>query len=777
MNDYGRYIRAGKRPAFSIVKPAATAILLGVSAASLAPIGAMAQSYAFSSVQIQGLSYIEPSTVLAYLGFAKGQALSAAELNDAYQRLSGSGLFQSVELVPQGGTLVVKVTEFPRIGRINIEGNKKLKDADLLAMISSQERHVYNPDVAERDAEIIAQAYSDKGRLAATVTPRIIRRPDNRVDLVFEVAEGKNSEMERITFSGNRAFSDARLRRVISSKQAGLLRFLIQADTFDPNRIEFDKQLIKDFYSSRGYVDTDVIAVTSEVSPQQDAYMVNYEIHEGQKFSFGAITTLSQVEGVNAADFESLARIRTGATYNPSVVDQAVARMEKLAQEKGLEFVRVDPVVTRNERDGTLDIAFTIVRGQRIVVERIDIEGNQTTLDRVVRNQFTTVEGDPFNPRAIRAAAERIRALGYFSNVDVQAHEGSSPDAMVVNVNVEEQGTGSFSFGGSYALGVGFGIAASFTETNFLGRGQFLSLTFNGGLDQRSYGFAFAEPNLLGRDLRLGLNATYNETTWASGLFDSRQFNVSPSLEFPLSETGRLQVRATGEGALMENYTGSSPILAAEVARGWQMGAGAGFQYTYDSRNLGLLSPTNFYGKFSGDVGGFGSDNQYFKASALANVQTSILNDEVTVNATIEGGAIVSFGGGPGTRITDRFVLTADQLLGFDALGLGPRDTTAASNDALGGNYYGVARVEATFPIGVPEEYGIKGGVFAHAGSVWGLDAPGPVDYGFHLRASAGAEILWTTPIGPLRFSYAYPILKESYDVEQRFGVSISTGF
>jgi outer membrane protein insertion porin family len=761
----------------SLLKPAVVAAFVGISSTSaLLPTSAAAQSYSFNAVQIEGLDAIEADTVMTYLGFGRGEAVSAAELNDAYKRLVAAGLFETVTIDPRGATLVVKVTEFPLINRINVEGNKSLKDDELLALLQSKPRYVFNPATAEQDAETIAQAYADKGRIAAQVEPVIIRRAQNRVDLVFEVVEGKNTEIERITFTGNRAFSDARLRRVISSKQAGILRFFVSADTFDPGRVEFDKQLLADFYASRGYVDFDAVAVTSEVAPQEDGYFVSYEIREGQQFSFGKITTASEIEGVNPADYESIARIREGATYNPAVVDRVTARMEKQLQQQGYGFVRVDPRVTRSERDGTLDIEFAIVRGPRIVVERIDIEGNETTLDRVVRNQFTTVEGDPFNPREIRAAAERIRALGYFSNVDVQAREGSSSDSMIVDVNVEEQGTGAFSFGGTYALGQGFGFMLAFSETNFLGRGQYLNLEFNGGLDTRNYLVAFAEPNLFGRDLRAGFSANYNETIWQDELFDTRQFRVEPTLEFPLSETGRFRVMASAEGTDIRNYAGTSATMLAEEARGFQYGAAVGARYTFDSRRTGLESPTYFYAEIGGNLGGLGSDSQYGKATALANMTTTALNDSITLSATIEGGAIQTISGA-GTRITDRFMLTADDVLGFASYGAGPRDLAAANEDALGGNYFGAARLEAKFPIGLPEEYGIKGGLFLHAGSVWGLENSPGVDDDLHIRASGGVAIHWDTPIGPLRFSYAYPILKEAYDEEQRFGVAISTGF
>jgi outer membrane protein insertion porin family len=759
----------------SFLKPAALAVFIGVSTTlAIVPSAATAQSYAFSAVQIEGLNAIQADTVMAYLGFAKGEPVSAAELNDAYKRLVGSGLFDKVTIDPRGATLVVKVTEFPLINRINVEGNKRLKDDDLLALLQSKPRYVYNPAMAEQDAEAIADAYAAKGRVAAQVQPVIIRRPQNRVDLVFEVVEGKNTEIERITFSGNRAFSDARLRRVIGSKQAGILRFLISADTFDPQRVEFDKQLLKDFYASRGYVDFDAVAVTSELATQEDAYFVTYEIREGQQFSFGTITAVSEIEGVDAAALQDLARIRDGSTYNPTVVDRATARMEKRLQQEGYGFVRVDPRVTRNPRDGKLDIEFAVVRGPRVVVERIDIEGNETTLDRVVRNRFTTVEGDPFNPREIRAAAERIRALGYFSTVDVQAREGSADDSVIVDVNVEEQGTGSFSLGGTYALGQGVGVMLGFTETNFLGRGQYLNIEFTGGADYRNYALGFAEPNLFGRDLRAGFNAFYNETDWQDGKFDSRQWAVEPSLAFPLSETGRVGLSASISGAEIYNYTGGSLTMLGEQARGLQYGVGLGVDYSYDSRRTGLESSTYYYGTVGTELGGLGADSQYVKATALGNITTTVLNDEITLSATVEGGAIHTVAGA-GTRITDRFMMSPDQLLGFELYGMGPRDL---SNVALGGNFFGSGRLEAKFPIGLPEEYGITGGVFLHAGSVWGLDnSPAWVDDSMHIRASGGAAIYWDTPIGPLRFSYAYPLMKEAYDVEQRFGVSISTGF
>src|SRR6056297_3964846 len=445
-------------------------VLLAVFAVA-SPDRAEAQSYRFSTVAIEGNQRIEAGTVLSYAGIERGETVSAGQLNDAYQRILASGLFEEVEVEPQGSRLVIRVTEFPTVNRIAFEGNDKIKDEDLSGFIQSQSRQVFSPTQAERDAQIITEAYAQNGRIAARVTPKVIRRSDNRVDLVFEIFEGRKIEVQRIGFVGNRAYSDRRLRRVIESKQTGLLRALIERDTFVEDRINFDRQVLTDFYNSRGYVDFRVTGTNAELARERDAYFVTFNIEEGQQFRFGEITTVSEVPGVDPAEFRSVLRIKPGVIYSPSHVENSIARMERLGIKKGIDFLRVEPRITRNDRDLTLDVEFQLVRGPRVFVERIDIEGNTTTLDRVIRRQFEVVEGDPFNPRQIREAAERIRALGYFETAEVDAREGSRPDQVVVDVDVEESTTGSLTFGGSFSSDAGLGISIGFRERNFLGRG------------------------------------------------------------------------------------------------------------------------------------------------------------------------------------------------------------------------------------------------------------------------------------------------------------------
>lgn len=761
------------------LRSSAASILVALSIACvMSPVSAQAQEFRFNSVNIQGNQRIEPGTILSYAGIARGARVSGAELNEAYQRLQQSGLFESVEIIPQGGRLTIKVTEYPTINRINFEGNRRLKDEVLTSVVQSQSRRVFNPSTAERDASLIAEAYSQQGRLTATVNPRVIRRSDNRVDLVFEIFEGGLTEIERLGFVGNQVYSDARLRRVLETKQAGLLRLFVKSDTFVPDRIEFDKQVLRDFYLSRGYVDFRTTGVNAELARERDGYFITFNVQEGQQFKFGAITTVSEIAQADAEEFQAALKVRPGVVYSPSLVENSIARLERLAIKKGLDFVRVEPRISRNDRDLTLDVEFALVRGPRVFVERIDIEGNATTLDRVVRRQFRVVEGDPFNPREIRESAERIRALGYFGDADVQAREGSAPDQVIVDVDVEETTTGSLTFGGTFSSASGPGLVAKFNERNFLGRGQSLSLAVNSGVDNRQYSLSFAEPSFLGRDLRFGFDLSFIETDNQNAVYDTTLGRFRPSFEFPVSENGRMQLRYTLDYSDITDLDANiGSLITAEAARGDIWRSSLGYTYSYDTRRTGLNPNAGVLLEFGQDYGILGGSDSYVKTTAKAIAQTKILNEELTLRASLEGG-MLNYLSGSG-RVTDRFFMGPGIMRGFEPGGIGPREVSGATDDALGGNMFAVARFEAEFPVGLPEEYGITGGVFYDVGSLWSLDNVNAnvINEGFAARQTLGASIFWTTPIGPLRFNFTRALSKEIGDKEQTFDLSISTQF
>ena len=754
--------------------------------------------FSFSSVKVEGNSRVDTATVLSYAGIARGGEVSAGDLNDAYQRLSRSGLFETVELVPQGSTLVIKVTEFPFINLINFEGNKILKDEELAKAITSQSRKAFSPATAEADAAAIAEIYRVRGRLAATVTPKVIRRDGNRVDLVFEIAEGKVVEIERLSFVGNRAFSDRRLRQVLETKQAGFLRAIIQRDSFVAERLEVDKQMLTDFYRSRGYIDFQVTDATAETSRERDASFVTFTVHEGLPYTIGKVSTVSEIEGVDAAEFIAVQKIRTGQTFNPAVIENNIARMENLALKKGLNFVRIDPRITRNDRGQAVDIEFAIVKGERVFVERIDIEGNATTLDQVVRRQFRTVEGDPFNPREIRQSAERIRALGFFGDAQVNAQQGSAPDQVVVNVDVEEQPTGSLNFGLSYSVSSGTGFNISFSESNFLGRGQSLSLSLSNTSDTQNSSFSFTEPSVLGRDLSFNVNGYYRTSDQDYALYNTRSAGLGFGIGFPVGEQSRLTLTYRISEDKLFNYNRNtdgtpaahpSPIIEAETTAGdggALITSAIGYNYSFDNRITGLNPTSSYIFRFGQEIGGLGGDTKFLTTTAMAVAEAKVMNEEVTIRAIFEGGHIHGLSGQT-TRVTDRF-FAGGKMRGFEPKGIGPRDGGADGyRDALGGNVFAVARFEADFPLGLPEEYGITGGAFLDVGSVWSLDnvqgldvgdgRGGIVDDSFNPRVAVGLSLLWNTPMGPLRFNFSRALVKEDYDKEQNFDLTVSTRF
>lgn len=767
---------------------AALVMALTISAPAGLLMTSAAAAYVFSDVRIEGAARIEPETILSYANIIRGQNVSAGDLNDAVQRLLNAGLFETVEVVPQGNVLTIKVVEYPTINQISFEGNRRVKDDQLSQVVRSQSRRVYEPSQAIADAAAIAQAYAAEGRLAARVDPRIIRRSDNRVDLVFEIREGDLTEIERIGFSGNRVFSDRRLRQVLETKQAGLLRTFIRADTFAAERIPLDEQLLTDYYRSRGYADFKVQGVASEISRERDAFFVTFNISEGPRYRFNEVQTISEIPGVDASVFAAQNRVKRGGVYNPAVIDQTIRRMENVAIQQGLDFVSIEPRVSRNPSSQTLDLTFALTRGPRIFVERIDIEGNTTTLDQVIRRQFTTVEGDPFNPREIRNAAERIRALGYFADAQVESRQGTSEEEVIVDVNVEEQPTGSLSLGGSYGVNSGVGVNVSLSERNFLGRGQTVDLSISTADGDREGRFNFIEPFFLGRDLRFKFNIWYRETEDLNSDYDTRSIGISPGIDFPVSANGRLELRYRAAEDKLDNVNEKSSVILRNEA-GTRVSSGLGYTYTWDTRRSGIDPLTTYKFQFSQDFTGLGGDVKSVTSTALAGWESKAWREEVTLRAELEAGAIYGYSD-YSPWVLDRF-RGGSKIRGFEPNGIGPRDLaatnktatnkTATSKDAVGGNYYWAARAEAQFPIGLPEEYGISGGLFADVGSIWGLEdtvgTAGPVDDEMHVRSSVGASIFWTTPIGPLRFNFSKALRKEDYDEDQNFDLTISTRF
>ena len=773
------------------------ALLTGIGVGSAS---AQARTFLFDGILVEGNQRIEEETILSYLSIEPGTEITAGELNEALRRVQDSGLFESVSLDPDNAVLVVDVQEFPTINRISFEGNRRIRDSQLESVIESSTQRIYSPAQAERDAATIAEAYAQQGRIAAKVTPRVIRREDNRIDLIYEISEGTTIEIERISIVGNKAYSERRLRRVLASKQAGFLRAFAGADTLVEDRIEVDSQLLRDFYLSRGYVDFRVLHTDVELTRERDGFFVVFHVHEGQQFRLGEILTVSDIPGIEPEPYQEALRIKPGVVYSPVVIETSIVRQERLAEREGHDFVRVRPEVNRNAEELTLDLTLVLERGESIFIERIDISGNTTTLDRVIRRQFRVVEGDPFNPRVIAESADRIRALDYFETTDIDVREGSAFDQRIVDVKVEERPTGSLNLGGTYSETQGFGAAIRLQERNFLGRGQRVVLELVTAEEEETYSLRFTEPYFLGRDVEFDGYFGLAGQTLSALSYDNERTFFSSSLTFPISPNGRLSTRYFFDNSDMvlradSGYVGQ--IIRSETSQDRRSSSGLGLRYTWDSRFTGLNPNAGTLMEFGADFAGLGGDTRYIKPQLRLIGQTRVLNEEVTLRATLEAGRLLWRSDKP-TTANDRFVLNSNDLRGFVVGGIGPRQCSVIAdgqcagpvNNALGGNSYQVLRLDAEFPLPIPDEIGMRGGAFYDIGnlnglkkastSVCGTEGNAPcqiVGAEAALRHVAGVSLLWDTPLGPLRFNWSRALKKEKYDKSQNFDLTLQVNF
>ena len=760
-------------------------LFLGVSTVavtSVLPESAAAQiSGRFSAILVSGNQSNPDQTVASLSGLDLSQSLTPADINAAVRRLIASGLFSDVDIRAAAGRLVVAVVENPIIAVVNFEGNKGIKDADLAAIVTSASRRPLDRPTIEADARRIAAVYQQRSRYSATVTPLVIPLADGRSNLVFQITEGRTEQIESVNFVGNQSFTDRRLRRTVASSESGLLNFLYNSDNFSPERAAADQQALLSFYRDRGYPDVEVTSGLSEFALDRDGFFLTYSIREGAAYNFGNASVSTNLSGVDISDFERLVRLRSGRTYSGSKVEKVIEAIEEEATRLGLPFLRAIPRITKNEADGSVDINFELVSGNRVYVERIDIRGNSQTLDRVIRREFDMAEGDAYNPRKVRQAENALRALRFFSQLQVSSRQGSTPESVILDVQVADQATGSFNFGASYSTDAGVSGTFSISETNFLGRGQRFDLSLSYGESSKVASFGFTEPQFLGRDLAASFDIFYRDNDREESSFLITSFGVSPSISFPLSERTRASFTYELESEeIRDTIPGTtSPIIIAE--EGTSVRSAVRFNLSHDRRNSGFDPSSGYVLRLGAEYAGLGGDANYTKATARAKGYFNLFDEALIFSADLEGGALFSNGGSE-SRVTDRFFLGGNSFRGFNVGGLGPRDNNGTVNDSLGGNYYAVARLDANFPIGLPQELGIRGGLFIDAGSVWGMDgapvgASGAIDATAQLRAAAGFALYWETPIGPLVFNWANPFLTVDGDETRSFNVSVKTAF
>ncbi|WP_306143715.1 outer membrane protein assembly factor BamA [Roseibium sp. MMSF_3412] len=758
----------------------------------------VAEAAVARSIQVQGNTRVEDETVISYMTIVPGRSYSAFDVDESLKALYATGLFATVDITPRGNTVIVTVSENPIINRVSFEGNRKIKDDALETAVRSQPRTTLSRARVQTDVQNILESYRRSGRFGASVEPKIIDRGQNRVDLVFEINEGAKTGVERISFIGNKAFSDGRLRDVIRTRETGLLSFLRSTDTYDPDRLAADEELLRRYYNQKGYADFRIVSVSADLDREQNIFYVTFTVDEGERYKIGDVELVSTIAEVDPEDLRKLVRTRSGQTFNSLRVEQSVEEITLRVSEEGYAFARVRPRGSRNYDDNTISLIYYIEEGPRAYIERINIVGNDRTREYVIRREFDIVEGDAFNRALVDKAERRLRNLGFFENVSITTQQGSAPDRVVVNVRVEEKPTGEISFGVGYSTVDGIVGDVSLTEKNFLGRGQFVKLSIGGGTDTQSYEFRFVEPFFMGRRVAFDVDV-YRRVDDANDYrsFDQERTGGGFGFTLPLREeelTLRLFYNIFQEdnsdpdsqSTNINNCNTNNLSLAVCDSLGTYLTSLVGYDLRYNTLDRNLDPTDGVFASFGQQFAGLGGDSFYIKTEAQARAYKEILADYGLVGSLqIRGGNIMALGD-ERLRVSEQFMLGGNLVRGFENQGIGPRDAT--TDDAIGGRFFFAATAEGTFPFPIiPKELGLSGAVFADAGSLWDADSDlvnlvenngGRIDSNdLAIRASVGAGVRWRSPFGPIRADFAYPLVKEDSDKTQLFRLSGGTRF
>lgn len=756
------------------VKCCIASILFALPVTSTALVGTLLateiQAAVISNISVVGNQLIPSETIRDFAGINFGENLEPAEINAVVRRLYDSGMFENVDLRVSGSTLVITVVENPSVSIVAFEGNKAFRDAELAGLVTSNSRRPFNRLTAEADAQRISLFYAQSGRVGASVRPVIIPVSEGRVNVVFEVTESPVAGIDQVSFVGNSAFSDRRLRGIVETNESNFLSRIIGRNPIDPGKVARDRQNLEEYYTNNGYIDFEILSAVPELVADQSAYQLTFSLSEGFKYDFGQASVTSSINGVDGAAFERFADIRTGRVFRAKDVRDVIDAIEVEAVRQGLPFLRVTPRFTKDEAGRVVDVDFELVNGRRVYVERIDISGNTSTRERVIRRQFDFVEGDAFNPRKMAEAADKLRALGIFGVTNVTLREGTTPGRAIVDVEVQDIATGSLGFGVGYSSDNGVNGSINFSERNFLGRGQEFDFEISISEKQNSVSFEFIEPALFGRDVSAGISVYYRDVDRSESSFKTRNIGVEPSVAFALGENTRLKLGyRLSMDEMYDFQDGTAAYIAAD--EGEFITSALSATLSYNRLNSRIEPTSGYFLSVTEEFAGLGGDVSYSKTIARAKAYTSLFDEAMVLSAEVEGGALISEDGR--SRVTDRFFLGGRTLRGFETGGIGPRQ----DDDSLGGNFYSVVRLKSSFPLGLPENLGIYGGAFVEGGSVWGLDEPGGIDDEQHWRASAGVSLFWATPIGPLEFSYAVPFESQENDEEENFSISIATRF
>jgi outer membrane protein insertion porin family len=757
-----------------------------------------AYAAAISNIVINGNQRVENETILSYMQLGVGDQFDSEQIDESIKVLFQTGLFRDVSIDRQGSALVVTVSENPLISVVNFEGNSEIDDETLSKEVEVRERMIFTKARVASDNRRILALYQKQGFYNVTVAPKMIRLPENRINLVFEVNEGGKTHVKQINFEGNKSFSDGDLRDVIVTKQKSWWMFFLRNTTHDEDRLQYDKELLRRFYLKNGFADVQIVDAQADYSgTEEGGFVINFTVEEGPRYTVADVAVNIGEANLEADPLKKVVKTGVGDTYDASKVDKSVERLTLEASNQGFVFAKVEPKVDRDTERGTLNITYDITEGPRTYVERIDIVGNDRTHDKVIRRELQLFEGDAYNRTLVERARRRLTALDYFTSVEFKEEEGSAPDRITLVVEVVEKSTGQLNFSIGYSSIETVVGSIGLQERNLFGRGQQVKLNTSLSFKKQSIDFSFTEPYFMGMPLAAGFDLFGNRAdNTSTSSYTSEQIGGALRVGFRLDEYSSINLRylAAYRDVKGIDVATSSPAVIAQEGDSFK--SAVSVVYTYDDLDNPMKPTSGLRAQLDTELAGLGGDAQFASVEAHAWYFIPFLDEKVVLKLEGNAGHIQSLGND--VPLQDRFFKGGDTFRGFAKSGVGPHQIgNDGVSDAIGGQSYAIGTVELNFPLGIPEEWGIEGAVFSDFGTVFnasedtvlagGTNCPGNVAVPYAgdctvfdtsgLRASIGAGIVWTSPFGPLRFEASYPLLKQDMDVTEMFQFSVGTRF
>lgn len=731
-----------------------------------------------SDIRVEGAQRLERETILSYLSVAQGDRATEEKLDGSLKALYATGLFADAQVILEGNTLVVNVVENPIVNRVTFEGEDHISKDDLEKEVQLKPRLVYTLPKIQADVQRLLDLYRRSGRFAATVEPKVVPLEQNRVDVIFEINEGEHTGVRRISFIGNEHYNESKLRGAIDTQETAWWKFFSTSDFYDPDRTNYDRELLRRFYMNEGYVDFRVVSAVAEMTPDKEDFFLTFTLDEGERYKFGKISLKSDIKGLDAETLRQHVMAKEGEWYNAGHVEKTIAKLTAVLGDMQYAFVDITPDMDKHKEEKTVDLVFHVKPGQRVYIGRIDVSGNTRTLDKVIRRELLVAEGDPFSISKIKRSEQRVKDLGFFEQVKVSPNEGAQPDRSDLKVEVTEKSTGEISLGAGFSSTDGPLGDFSIRERNFLGRGQDarLGATISGVTKQ--FDFSFTEPYFMDRDLSAGVDLFHTRSDeQKQSAYDEVNTGFALRMGYPLSEELRQTVAYTLRQDKISNVSSAASRFIRDQV-GKSMTSMVSQELTYDRRDSKIDPTEGFVTRLKTDLAGAGGNRRYVRGK-LTGSQYYTPFENITFSALAEVGAIKGLS--QDVKINERFFLGSDTLRGFAYGGVGPRDLTGGADDALGGNTFARGSLEVSFPTFMPDDLGFKGHAFGDIGVLGENDEKPRSGELFmsdqKLRGSLGVGISWQSPFGLVRLDYASPVLKQSYDQIEHVHFSFGTRF